>query len=162
MDIRFIVDINAGKLAKWLRIMGYNALLFRDKDDGEMVKIALREGRVILTKDTGIIKRRLVTNGKLKAILISQENAKAQLLEVVKTLNPNHWKPFSLCLECNQLLIPRYKEEVHNLVPPYVFKTQEQYTECPACHRIYWRGTHWQAMAEELKIFALGNHGYRI
>jgi len=155
MEIRFIVDNNVGKLARWLRMMGYDTLLFKQKDDSKMIKIALNEDRVILTRDAQLTKRRLVTNGKLKAMLIKQDDPKAQLQETVKNLNLSYLlRPFSLCLECNQPLIPRDKEEVQNLVPPHVFKTQTQYMECPLCHRIYWQGTHWQAMIKELKKLA--------
>ncbi len=153
MEPKFIVDNNAGKLAKWLRIMGYDTLLFKEEDDNKMINIALSEERIILTKDTQILKRRLVTSGKLRVIFIEEDNPKAQLKQVVTTLNLSQFKPFSLCLECNQQLISRKKEEISNLVPPYVFKTQDQYMECPACHRIYWRGTHWQAMKKELEKF---------
>jgi uncharacterized protein with PIN domain len=98
------------------------------------------------------MKRRLVTNGKLKTIHIKQDDPKLQVQEVVKTLNLNyHFKPFSLCLECNRALIARDKEEVKNLVPAHVFENQTQYTECSACHRIYWPGTHWQAMGKKLQ-----------
>lgn len=156
MEIKFIVDNNVGKLARWLRVMGYDTLLFKEKDDKRMIEIALNEDRIILTKDTQIIKRRLVTDGKLKAILIKQDDPKAQLRETAKALNLNyHFSPFSLCLECNQMLIPRSREGVQNLVPPRVFNTQEQYMECPSCHRIYWQGTHWQAMARELRELTL-------
>ena len=96
--VRFIADNNVGKLAKLLRMVGYDTLFFAQGDDNEMIRVALRENRVILTKDTQIMKRQLVTSGKLKAILVSQENPRAQLLEVVKTLNLNHLNPFSLCL----------------------------------------------------------------
>lgn len=117
-----------------------------------MIKTALSEDRVILTKDAQFMKRRLVTGGKLKAIHIKQDAPKLQVQQVVKTLNLNyHFKPFSLCLECNQALIARGKEEVQNLVPARVLETQTQYTQCPACHRIYWQGTHWQAMVKELQ-----------
>lgn len=154
MEVKFVVDNNVGKLAKWLRIMGYDALLFREKDDGKMVKIALSQNRVVLTKDTQIMKRRLVTSGRLKAILIEDDNPEAQLRQIVGTLNLDYqFRPFSLCLECNQNLVERDKDEVRDLVPPYVFKTQSQYMECPSCHRIYWRGTHWQAMNRELEKF---------
>lgn len=154
MEVKFIVDNNVGKLAKWLRIMGYDTLLFREKDDGKMVKIALSQDRVVLTKDTQIMKRRLITNGRLKAILIEDDNPKAQLRQIVSALNLDYqFRPFSLCLECNQNLVERDKDEVRDLVPPYVFKTQSQYMECPSCHRIYWRGTHWQAMSKELEKF---------
>ncbi len=151
MEPKFIVDHNAGKLAKWLRIMGYDALLFTGEDDGRMIHIALSEDRIILTKDTQVLKRRVVTTGRLKVIFVEGDDSKAQLRQVVRQLRLEHFKPFSLCLECNEPLFSRNKEEVHNLVPPYVFKTQDQYMECPGCHRIYWRGTHWQAMAEELR-----------
>jgi uncharacterized protein with PIN domain len=152
MGIKFIADNNVGKLARWLRLIGYDTLLFRQKDDSQMIKTALSEDRVILTKDAQFMNRRLVTNGELKAILIKQDDPKIQVQEVVKTLNLDyHFRPFSLCPECNRALIPRGKEEVQNLVPPHVFETQTQYTECPDCHRIYWQGTHWQAMVKKLQ-----------
>lgn len=157
MQIKFIADSNVGKLARWLRMIGYDTLLFKEKDDKRMIQIALKEGRVILTKDTQIMKRRLITNSKLKAIFIKHDDPKAQLQQTVKTLNLDyHFKPFSLCLECNQALMPRSKDEVQRLVPSYVFKTQKQYMECPSCHRIYWQGTHWQAMVKELENLANG------
>jgi uncharacterized protein with PIN domain len=152
MEVKFIADNNVGKLARWLRLIGYDTLLFKQKNDGQMIKRALSEDRVILTKDTQFMKRRLVTNGTLKTIHIKQDDPKLQAQELVKTLNLNyHLKPFSLCLECNQILIARSKEEVQNLVPARVFETQTQYTQCPACHRIYWPGTHWQAMVKKLQ-----------
>lgn len=154
MDIKFIVDNNVGKLAKWLRIMGYDALLFTEEDDGKMVKLALAQNRVILTKDTQIMRRRLVTSGRLKAILIEDDDSKVQLQQVVEDLDLDYqFRPFSVCLECNQNLVERDKEEVRDLVPPHVFETQSLYMECPSCHRIYWRGTHWQAMNRELAKF---------
>ncbi len=154
MDIKFIVDNNVGKLAKWLRIMGYDALLFTEEDDGKMVKLALAQNRIILTKDTQIMRRRLVTSGRLKAILIEDDDSKTQLQQVVEDLDLDYqFRPFSVCLECNQNLVERDKEEVRDLVPPYVFETQSLYMECPSCHRIYWRGTHWQAMNRELAKF---------
>ena len=154
MPPRFIVDNNVGKLAKWLRMMGYDAMLFDDKDDGEMVKIALSQGRVILTRDTQLMKLRVITTGKVRAVLIEDDNPEAQLSYVVDMLALDYqFNPFSFCVECNQELAERTKEEVRNLVPPYVFKTQNQYMECPSCRRIYWRGTHWQAMSKKLEQF---------
>jgi uncharacterized protein with PIN domain len=155
VEIKFIVDNNVGKLAKWLRIMGYDALLLSGEDDGRMVKVALAQNRVILTKDTQIMRRRLVTSGRLKAILIEDDDVEAQLHQVVEALNLDyHFRPFSICLECNQCLIEKDKDAVRELVPPYVFKTQRLYMECPSCHRLYWRGTHWQAMSRELEKLA--------
>jgi uncharacterized protein with PIN domain len=157
VEIRFIADNNVGKLARWLRLIGYDTILFKQKDDAQMIKMALSEDRVILTKDAQFIKRRLVTNGTLKTTHIEQDDPRLQVKEVVGTLKLDyHFKPFSLCLECNRALVARDKEEVQNIVPDRVFQTQTQYTQCPACHRIYWPGTHWRAMDKELQDLQSG------
>ncbi len=149
---RFIVDHNVGKLAKWLRLMGYDARFFRGENDAELVAIALKENRVILTRDTRIMQRRLVTKGKLKALLIKSDQPKKQIHQLIDSLNLDYrFNPFSLCLECNQPLVEREKAELKGSVPPYVFKTQEQFRQCPSCQRIYWRGTHWRAMTRRLE-----------
>ena len=156
-EIRFIVDHNVGKLAKWLRMLGYDSLFFDGSDDSHMVARAMAEGRVILTRDTEIMKRRLITSGRLKAVLIDSEVPEQQMQQLMDTLNlKRRFKPFTLCLECNQPLIERKHEEVKDSVPPYVYKTQREYMECPACHRIYWKGTHWQAMLRKLERFSKG------
>jgi len=153
-NLKFIVDNNVGKLAKWLRIMGYDTLFFNGSDDSRMIATALAEGRVILTRDTQIVRRRVVTNGQLKVILLKSDEPEQQMHQVIDTLNLDcQFRPFTICLECNQPLLDRSKQQVKDLVPPYVFQTQSQYMECPACHRIYWRGTHWQAMTKKLKKF---------
>jgi len=151
-NLKFIVDNNVGKLAKWLRIMGYDTLFFNGSDDSGLIAIALAEDRVMLTRDTQIMKRRVVTSGQLKAILIQSDEPERQMRQVIDSLNLDwQFKPFTICLECNQPLVERSKQQVSNLVPPYVFQTQSQYMECPACHRIYWKGTHWQAMTKKLE-----------
>ena len=152
MRPKFIVDLNVGRLAKWLRIMGYDTLFINGLEDDELVRIALKEERILLTKDNGILRRGVVSSGKIKAFLIESDHVKEQLRQVVQTLNlERDSNPFSRCLECNQPLIPRQKEEVKDLVPPYVFRTQDQYMECPDCHRMYWRGTDWQRMTQEIE-----------
>jgi len=152
--MKFIVDNNVGKLAKWLRMMGYDTLFFNGSDDWEMIMTALAEGRVLLTRDTQIMRRGVVTSGRLKAILIQSEDPEQQMRQVVETLNLDcQSRLFTICLECNQPLVERSKQQVEDLVPSHVFQTQSQYVECPACHRIYWRGTHWQAMTRKLEQF---------
>ncbi len=155
MEPKFIVDSNAGKLARWLRMMGYDALFFNNIDDAHLIDLALKGGRVVLTKDTQIVKRRVATNGQLKVVLTPDDDPKQQLRQVVKELKLDcRLGQFTRCLECNQSLVTRSKEEVKELVPPYVFRTQTQYMQCPACLRVYWRGTHWQRMKEELEGLA--------
>ena len=156
-ELKFIVDNNVGKLAKWLRMMGYDTLFFSGSDDSHMVTTALAEGRVILTRDTQIMRRRVVTDGRLKVILIRSDEPEQQMRQVVEALNLDcQFRLFTICLECNQPLVERSKQQVQELVPPYVFQTRSQYMECPTCHRIYWRGTHWQAMTKKLEKFMKG------
>jgi uncharacterized protein with PIN domain len=151
---KFIIDHNVGKLTGWLRLMGYDTRFFNGEDDSELVAAAKAEGRVILSRDTRIMQRRLITSGQVKAVLIESDQPERQIRQVIGTLGlDSQFKPFSLCLECNQPLVERAKDEVKDLVPPYVFKTQNQFMQCPNCQRIYWRGTHWQAMTERLEKF---------
>ena len=154
---RFIVDANVGKLARWLRMAGYDTLFFNSSDDSEMMSIASDEDRVILTRDTQIMKRRLITGGEVRAILIESDDSEKQMFQVIDTLKLRPLlRPFTICLECNHTLFPRDRDDVRNRVPPYVFSTQQYYMECPNCHRIYWKGTHWEAMSERLRKF---DHG---
>ena len=116
-----------------------------------MVARAYADGRVILTKDTGIMQRRVITCGRLNAILIKSEEPERQMNQVINELDLDYrYKSFSLCLECNQPLKVVCKKEVKDVVPPHVFQTQSEYMQCPACYRIYWKGTHWEAMNRKL------------
>ena len=151
-NLKFIADHNVGKLAQWLRLMGYDTLFFDGEDDSQMVAIARAENRIILTRDTGVMHRRIITQGRLKAVLITSDDAETQLRQLITDLKLDcAFKPFTRCLVCNQPLVARTRDEVKDRVPPYVFRTQSQYMECPHCHRIYWRGTHWQAMTHRLE-----------
>jgi uncharacterized protein with PIN domain len=150
--VRFIVDSNVGRLARWLRIAGFDTVFMNDIDDNRLVRAALDEDRVLLTRDTQIMKRRLVTSGRLRTVLIEPDDVMEQLSQVLTTLNlTGEVRPFSLCIECNEPLESREKKEVEGLVPPYVFRTQTQYMQCTNCRRIYWRGTHWDRMCKELE-----------
>ena len=152
MKLRFIVDVNVGRLARRLRMLGYDTLFINGADDDELIRIALEEKRILLTRDTGMMQRRVVTIGKAQAVFVESDHVRAQLRQVVQALGLGpEFDSFSLCIECNEPLIPRVKEEVQTLIPPYVFSTQEQFMQCPECERIYWRGTHWDRMMAEIE-----------
>ena len=160
MEITFIVDSNAGKLARWLRMMGYDTLFFNDIEDGRLVDMAMKEGRVVVTRDTQIAKRRVAANGSLRVILSRDDDPRQQLLQVMKELNLDcRERQFTRCLECNRRLVPRSKEDVEDIVPPYVFLTQTQYMQCPSCSRVYWQGTHWQRMKRALEEITAASSG---
>ncbi len=120
----------------WLDGYGWSVLipdLFNGENDADMVVIAQAENRILLTRDTGIMDRRIITSGQVRAILINSDRLAEQIPQVIETLkiDENQFRPLTLCLECNQPLVARAKAEVKDHVPPYVFKTQEQFVECP-------------------------------
>ncbi len=155
--LKFIADQNVGKLVKWLRMMGHDTLFFKGVDDTALVNTALAENRVLLTRDTGIPRRRVVTKGQIKVVLIESDAPEQQIQQVLNTLKLDSQSGlFTLCLECNQPLVERTREQVKDQVPPYVLKTQNYYMQCPSCHRIYWRGTHWQSMIKRLETVTKG------
>ena len=155
--MKFMVDHNVGKLVKWLRMMGYDTLFFNGEDDWQMVRTALSESRVILTRDSQVMRRGVIASGRLKAIFIQSEEPEQQIRQVVDTLDLDcESRSFTVCLECNQPLMKKTRQQVKDRVPPYVFRTQDQFMECPACQRIYWRGTHWQAMGGKISKLVTG------
>jgi len=160
-ELKFIVDHNVGKMAKWLRMAGFDACLYTGADDAAIVATALAENRILLTRDRRIMKRRVIVGGRMKAILIESDCFKAQVRQLLSTLglDKGRFHPFTICLECNRRLEESAKEAIKDRVPPYVYLTQEHFAECPACRRIYWQGTHWQSMNREIDdIPSVENH----
>jgi|WetSurMetagenome_2_1015567.scaffolds.fasta_scaffold74058_3 uncharacterized protein len=154
---KFIADQNVGKLTKFMRLLGFDTIFFTGETDTQMVHMAMVENRIILTRDTHIPKRRLVTSGKVKVVLIESDNIDDQVLQVVKELDLAALiRSFVLCLECNSPLLVRTKADITGKVPPYVFQTQEDFMACSQCRRIYWKGTHWQAMINKMEQIKRG------
>jgi len=123
-----------GKLARWLRVLGFDVVYSNRIDDNELVRRAELENRVILTRDTGIRSTR--------TLLIESDNYEDQIRQVIQALSLKDFRVFTRCLECNGLLQPVSKEEVFERIPPYIYLTQDQFARCPDCGRIYWHGTH--------------------
>ncbi len=147
---RFVVDINVGKLAKWLRVMGYDTLFPREGDDNDLVRIALLEGRILVTRDSGFGRRRAVRLGQLRVVEIAGDDLAGQLRQLMHELNLGLQAGFSRCVLCNKPLEKVIKEDVADRLPPHVYQTQCDFNECPQCRRLYWRGTHWTNMASTL------------
>ena len=145
-SVKFIADNMLGKLAKWLRILGFDTLYPKYAKDVELVFTSLLEDRILLTRDLGIIKRKNLK----KYLFIHSNNWKEQLIEVI-----NHFqledllseKNFlTICPICNERLHPIEKRRVIGLVPHYVFCTNKEFSVCPSCGKIYWKGTHIEKM----------------
>lgn len=150
-EYRFVVDINVGRLAKWLRVMGYDTLFPRDANDNDLVRIALREDRVLVTRDAGFSLRRAARQGQMHVVHIVDDDLRGQLRQLVRELKLDSQGGFSRCVLCNELLSLAAKVELVDRVPPYVYQNQQSFMECPRCRRVYWRGTHWASMVSQLE-----------
>lgn len=146
-ELRFIADVNVGKLAKWLRILGYDTVFINPIDDAQLVDIGLRDDRIVLTRDTHIGERRVVTSGRVRVVLVHGDRVADQLRFLTAHLGlRDSVEVLSRCIECNVPLEPVERSTVEGRVPPYVWRTQDRYVICPRCGKIYWAGTHWERM----------------
>jgi len=147
---RFVADCNVGRLARWLRALGYDASYHARIEDAELVREAAAERRVLLTRDRDLIRRRAVQSGVVRAILIRDDEVTAQLRQVFLELGLEAKQALTRCIECNAELEERHPAAVAERVPSYVRRTQTRYSQCPRCSRVYWAGTHWRHMREVL------------
>ncbi len=147
---RFLADCNVGRLARWLRALGYDASYHAQIGDSELVREAAAENRVLLTRDRDLTRRRVIQTGVVRAILIRDDHVIDQLRQVFAELGLELKAALTRCIECNSELESRLPAVVAARVPPYVRQTQSRYSECPECGRIYWAGTHWQRMRQVL------------
>ncbi len=146
-NMRFVADKMLGRLAKWLRIIGQDVAYGPHLSGYGLIRAARREGRLILTRDRGVAKK-----SPPGYLLIQSDRFREQLKQVVQTCRLDPFKnAFTRCVECNTVLEPVAKEAVKEKVPPYVFSTQESFSFCQGCRRIYWPATHQERMLGELK-----------
>ncbi|MDH7570189.1 MAG: Mut7-C RNAse domain-containing protein [Armatimonadota bacterium] len=140
MSHRFAADSNVGRLARWLRILGYDVTYDAFIADGDLVRHALEEERVILTRDNGIVARKAVR----RFVFVAHDRVDDQLRQVVTEcalqLDPSRF--WTRCPLDNTEIRPVPKELVAGRVPPFTFRTHDEYSECPRCGRVYWRGSH--------------------
>jgi uncharacterized protein with PIN domain len=139
-----------GKLAKWLKILGFDAVFFSKIEDDALLEIALDDERILLTRDTGLIEK----SKKVKSLFIESENWRAQVEQVLDEFNL--WrdvKPNSRCIDCNVVLKNLPREKAKNLVTPFVFENAGTFALCPECGRVFWRGTHLEDMETKINDF---------
>jgi uncharacterized protein with PIN domain len=144
--MKFIADIMVGKLARYLRMAGYDVIYINDIEDEEVLRIAKKEGRTILTRDVLMLQRKDCKNGVIKSLLIEDDILLDQLEQVKKELDLELKPKLIRCLDCNSLLKKVSKADLKEKVPPYVFKTQDNFLYCPDCDKYYWRGTHYDSI----------------
>ncbi len=140
---RFILDGHLGRLAAYLRMLGFDCLYERDYDDPELAEVAQGEDRILLTRDRRLLMRKAVTYGYCLRSLDPLE----QLSEVIRRFDlTKKTVPFHRCLRCNHLLEPIAKEAVFDRLEPLTKLYFDEFQICPACKQIYWKGSHYEHM----------------
>jgi uncharacterized protein with PIN domain len=148
METRFIADAMLGKLARWMRVLGCDVEYFPAIGDRELVELAASSGRLILTRDTLLVRRRRARDNHF---FVEGDDFRSQLRQVVERFAIDPYARFlTRCLACNSLLAEIGKGDVRERVPPYIYETEAEFRVCPVCRRIYWQGTHRQGMAREI------------
>ncbi len=146
--MEFIVDCMLGKLAKWLKILGFDAVFFSKIEDSELLSQAKKEKRILLTRDNGLIEK----SRDIRTLFIESEDWNRQIEQVLDEFKL--WpviQPYSRCIECNAELKDLPKNRARNLVTPFVYEKVDAFSICPSCGRVFWKGTHHQDMEVKLE-----------
>lgn len=136
---RFVLDTHLGKLARHLRLLGFDARYDNTFVDSELAAISAQESRILLTRDRGLLKHRIVVFGYCLRTMETRQ----QLRDVVRRYGlASLQKPYARCLACNSELKVVPKAEVLPLLEPKTRRYFDEFKRCPVCQRIYWRGSH--------------------
>lgn len=142
-ETRFIADAHLGGLAHLLRMTGFDTLYDNNFADEEIEAIAAREGRIVLTRDRELLKRRTITHGCFVHALKPAQQA-AEIFDRLHLARSA--RPFTLCLECNAPLRAIDKALIEHRLPPGVREHHQRFSTCDQCGRVFWEGSHWQRM----------------
>lgn len=140
---RFVLDTHLGRLAAYLRMLGFDCLYRNDCQDEELARISGEQTRTLLSRDRGLLKRSLVKHG----YLVRETHPRQQLIEVVNRFELcASVVPFRRCLHCNRALRPVAKESIMHRLLPHTKRHYDEFHLCSGCDRIYWKGSHHQRM----------------
>jgi uncharacterized protein len=143
-SMKFIADVMLGKLAKRMRLLGFDVLYSSAYEDNEVLRLALDQGRIILTRDTGFVSRPLAENH----ILIDSDLVDEQLYQVFGTFSPPDNESLTRCSLCNESLSLLEKNDARDLVPDHIISTVHVFWRCGKCGRVYWKGSHVRNMTD--------------
>jgi uncharacterized protein with PIN domain len=143
--IRFVLDGHLGRLAAYLRLLGFDTLYRNDFSDQELAETAQCDRRIVLTKDRGLLKRSGVTHG----YCVRSSNPRQQLIEVCQRFDLSaSARPFTRCLHCNGLLQPVSPKSIQHLLTPETVRRYAQYAQCESCGWVYWQGLHYRRLRQ--------------
>jgi uncharacterized protein with PIN domain len=149
MGQKFLVTEESGRLARWLRLMGYDTTVQAADPLSSLYRLAYNERRIVVTRN-----RRVGASCLFRVVQFTSSVLAEQLRQLKQELSLSEAEAFSRCDACNAVLQPVDKSQVKARVPPYVFETQTRFTRCPSCQRIYWAATHYARASKFLKSLA--------
>jgi len=148
---RFILDAHLGKLAKYLRMLGFDTLFRNDFEDSEIIDISVEEKRIILTRDKHLLNSKKISHG----YYVRSTEKHEQLKEVVQKFDLySQFKSFSRCMTCNTELVSKKNSEISDEVPADVAQYFEEFYYCPSCNKVYWKGSHFKKMESLIRQLA--------
>jgi uncharacterized protein len=148
---RFVLDTHLGRLAGYLRMLGFDTLYRNDYSDRDLARISADGKRILLTRDRGLLMRSLVTHG----YWVRETEVRRQVAEIVRRFDlGNSLRPFQRCLRCNTELSEASKEEVAGQLPARTGEFYDEFQRCPGCGRIYWKGSHYRRMQRFIESLA--------
>ncbi len=140
---KFVLDVHLGKLAAYLRMLGFDTFYRSCYTDPELVRVASDEHRILLTRDRGVLKHNAVTHG----YWLRQTDSRLQIAEIVERFDlVRQIRPFTRCMACNAILQPVSKEQVQHFLPERTAEIYNDFRQCPQCARVYWKGSHYARM----------------
>jgi uncharacterized protein len=150
-QVRFAADTHLGTLARYLRLLGFDTRYDNDCSDDVLAQLSVTEGRILLTRDRGLLKRRAVTHGHF----IRQDDPRDQVVDVVRRLDlGDRFRPFTRCMACNGVLEAVDKAAIVDRLQPGIRRHHDEFHRCPDCDRVYWQGSHHAyllALVEEVR-----------
>ena len=147
-DAKFFCDRMLGKLAKKLRLLGFDTVYYPRIDEEKMLKEVGE--RILLTRDREVYRKAAAM--KMKVYYVESDDWRAQLRKLILDLDLyDEMKPFTRCVECNEVLIDAEPDEVKDRVPEYVYKTVERFKVCPKCGKVYWKGSHLEWIRKDME-----------
>lgn len=148
----FILDVHLGKLTKYLRMLGFDAIYRNDLDDRKIITIAESEKRIVLSRNAQLIKN-IHSNNSYK---LQSQHPKDQLNEIIHNFNLHqHFKPFTRCMACNGVIHPVEKEIIWKNLPHRTLSCFTEFYQCQNCKKLYWKGSHYDKMAKKIKELEL-------
>jgi uncharacterized protein with PIN domain len=142
---RFVLDVHLGTLARSLRMLGFDTVYENDLHDKQLVELAKAEQRIVLTRDVNLLKQKAIPAG----YWLRSQHTEEQLAEVLKRFQLlEQVNPFSRCLDCNGKIEAVDKATVLDQLPPKTQLYFHEFYQCSACHRVYWKGSHYTRMQE--------------